>query len=86
MPLNIRPALQLSCEKDVGMGLCMLCLYAITYTFFFGTSIPTSLKEGLEFLKLPCSVVFWLSKYNYLDQGFGQRFNFFVCVWKGGFF
>ncbi len=44
MPISIRSSLQLTCEKDVGMGLCMLCLcYPLHFVcLLFGTSIPTS--------------------------------------------
>ena len=57
-----------------------------TPCLLFGTSIPTSLKKRFGIFKITMFSSFWLSKYDYLDQGFGQLFNFFVCVWRGGAF
>ena len=54
--------LQLTCEKDVGMGLCMfnfvIMLSLHLVSVFFGTSIPTSFYLKMFFLYFVTFIVY----------------------------
>lgn len=64
----------------------MFMLYPCTLLLAFWHFYPYIFIKKVWIFKITMFSSFWLSKYDYLDQGFGQLFNFFVCVWRGGAF